>query len=56
MADNECPVWKEGWQCVNTRKGRNVTEEERRACEDGEQDADDLEGQMQIEDFPEVMP
>ena len=20
MADNECPVWKEGWQCVNTRK------------------------------------
>ena len=26
------------------------------ACEECEQDADDLEGQMQIEDFPEVMP
>ena len=24
MADNECPVWKEGWQCVNTRKAKNV--------------------------------
>lgn len=26
------------------------------ACEECERDADDLEGQMQIEDFPEVMP
>lgn len=22
MADNEYPVWKEGWQCVNTRKAK----------------------------------
>ncbi len=27
MADNECPVWKEGWQCVNTRKAKNVIED-----------------------------
>jgi hypothetical protein len=27
MADNECPVWKEGWQCVNTRKVKNVIED-----------------------------
>ena len=26
------------------------------ACEEDEKSADDLEGQMQIEDFPEVMP
>lgn len=26
------------------------------ACEEDERNADDLEGQMQIEDFPEVMP
>ena len=26
------------------------------ACEECERDADNLEGQMQIEDFPEVMP
>ena len=41
---------------IDIKNERNMTEEERRACEDGEQDADDLEGQMQIEDFPEVMP
>lgn len=26
------------------------------ACEEDESNADDLEGQMQIEDFPEIMP
>lgn len=26
------------------------------ACKEDEKSADDLEGQMQIEDFPEVMP
>lgn len=41
---------------IDIKNERNMTEEERRACEDGERDADDLEGQMQIEDFPEVMP
>ena len=41
---------------IDIKNERNMTEEERRACEDGEQDADNLEGQMQIEDLPEVMP
>ena len=27
MADNECPVWKEGWQCVNTRKAKKVIDD-----------------------------
>ena len=27
MADNECQVWKEGKQCVNTRKAKNVIED-----------------------------
>lgn len=30
--------------------------EEIAACEESERNADDLEGQMQIEDVPEVMP
>ena len=41
---------------IDIKNERNMTEEERRACGDGELDANNLEEQMQIEDFPEVMP
>ena len=33
-----------------------IDAEEIAACEESERNADDLEGQMQIEDVPEVMP
>lgn len=41
---------------IEIKNERNMTDEERAMCEECERDADDLEGQMQIEDFPEVMP
>ena len=41
---------------IEIKNERNMTDEERTMCEECERDADDLEGQMQIEDFPEVMP
>lgn len=34
----------------------DMDEETVEVCEEDEKSADDLEGQMQIEDFPEVMP
>ena len=41
---------------IEIKNERNMADEERAMCEECERDADDLEGQMQIEDFLEVLP
>ena len=41
---------------IDIGKESDMDEEMVAACEEDERNADDLEGQMQIEDFPEVMP
>ena len=42
--------------CIDVGEESNMDAELVTACEECEHDTDDLEGQMQIEDFPEVMP
>lgn len=51
VADQEQPIF-----CINVGEETNMDAELVTVCEECERDADDLEGQMQIEDFPEVMP
>ena len=41
---------------IDICKESDMDEEMVKACEEDESNADDLEGQMQIEDFLEVMP
>lgn len=41
---------------IDIGKESDMDEEMVKACEEDERNADDLEGQMEIEDFPEVMP
>ena len=42
--------------CIDVGEETNMDAEMAAACEADEKSVDDLEGQMQIEDFPEVMP
>ena len=51
IADMGQPVF-----CIEVGKEVDMDAEEIAACEESERNADDLEGQMQIEDVPEVMP
>lgn len=51
VADQAQPIF-----CIDVGEETNMDAEFVAACEECERDADDLEGQMQIEDFPEVMP
>lgn len=51
ITDFDQPVF-----CIEVGKESNMDAELVAACEDCEQDAENLEGQMEIADFPEVMP
>lgn len=42
--------------CIDVGLEKDMDAELVTACEECEQGADNLEGQMEIEDFPEVMP
>lgn len=42
--------------CIEVGKEVDMDAEEIAACEESERNADDLEGQMEITDFPEVLP
>ena len=42
--------------CIDVGVEKDMDAELVTACEECEKDADNLEGQMQIEDFPEMMP
>lgn len=42
--------------CIEVGKESNMDAELVAACKECEQDAEKLAGQMQIEDFPEVLP
>lgn len=42
--------------CIEVGEEKDMDVEMVAACEENEKSADDLEGQMRIEDFPEVMP
>lgn len=51
ITDQGYPVF-----CIDVGKESDMDEEERAACEQCERDADNLDGQMDITDFPEVLP
>ena len=42
--------------CIEVGEEKDMDAEMVVACEEGEKTANDLEGQMEISDFPEVMP
>ena len=42
--------------CIDVGNARDMDEEEKAVCEECERDAENLTGQMEIADFPEVMP
>ncbi len=42
--------------CITVGQARDMDAEEIAACEEDEQNAENLAGQMNITDFPEVMP
>ena len=42
--------------CIDIGEEKDMDAEMVAACEEDEKSADDLPGQMQIEDFPEVLP
>ena len=42
--------------CIEVGEEKDMDAEMVAACEEDEKSADDLEGQMDITDFPEVMP
>ena len=42
--------------CIDVGEEKDMDAEMVAACEDDERDAEELEGQMDITDFPEVMP
>ena len=50
ITDMECPVF-----CVEIGVEKPMDEEMVKACEEDEQLADNIPGQMYITDFPEVM-
>nr|WP_075678535.1 hypothetical protein [Roseburia sp. 831b] len=51
ITDFDQPVF-----CIEVGKESNMDAELVAACKECEQDAEKLAGQMQIEDFPEVLP
>lgn len=51
ITDMEQPVF-----CIEVGKAQNMNEDMIKACEEDERNAEMLEGQMDITDFPEVMP
>ena len=42
--------------CIEVGEEKDMDAEMVAACEEDERSADDLEGQMDITDFPEVLP
>ena len=42
--------------CVTVGEAKDMDEDMVKACEDDERNAENLSGQMDITDFPEVMP
>ena len=42
--------------CIDVGESKNMDDEMVADCEECERDAENLEGQMDITDFPEVMP
>ena len=42
--------------CIDVGEEKDMNAEMVAACEDDERDAEELEGQMDITDFPEVLP
>ena len=42
--------------CVTVGEEKDMDEDMAKACEDDERNAENLAGQMEITDFPEVMP
>ena len=51
ITDMEQPVF-----CVTVGEAKDMDEEMETACEEDERNAENLAGQMEITDFPEVMP
>ena len=51
ITDMEQPVF-----CVTVGEAKDMDEDMAKACEDDERNAENLAGQMEITDFPEVMP
>ena len=51
ITDMEQPVF-----CVTVGQPKDMDEEMVAACEECERDAGNLDGQMEITDFPEVLP
>ena len=51
ITDMEQPVF-----CVTVGEAKDMDEDMVTACEEDERDAENLAGQMEITDFPEVMP
>lgn len=51
VTDQNQPIF-----CVDIGKETDMDAELITACEECERDADNLEGQMQIEDYPEYLP
>ena len=42
--------------CIDVGEAKDMDDEMVNACEECEQDAENIEGQMDITDFPEVLP
>ena len=42
--------------CIDVGEAKNMDDEMVAACEECERDAENIEGQMDITDFPEVLP
>lgn len=51
ITNYEMPVF-----CIDVGKASDMDDELVAACEDDERNAEYIEGQMEISDFPEVMP
>ena len=51
ITDMEQPVF-----CVTVGEAKDMDEDMAKACEDDERNAENLAGQMEITDFPDVMP
>ncbi len=51
IADSEVPAF-----VIAIKRERGMDEEESAACKECEQAAENIKGQMDISDFPEVMP
>lgn len=51
ITDYEMPVF-----CIDVGKASDMDDEQVAACEEDERNAEYIKGQMEISDFPEVMP